>query len=501
MSLTKVSYSMINGAPINILDFLPAGYVTDGSVDYSSYVQQAYLLAANNGGGTVVWPIRAIKISSSIYFGSKTKTDLSGCIIYANNQNLFVTGYVSGGVLISNWATAQSVDGSACLSCGFENGIIYNASRAFYLYKFLESCYVKDMVMYDCITSIEAKFCFYNIYENISNFIGANYVAEFYTDQTNCAATTSGSNVIKIKNNTQSYFIVGKRVVAAFVPLQTTVTATGANDSGGAGFATVTLSANANATYAAGDTGSGISAEAATTNPSFFFYENVSNIVVRRCGTGLKWIGMVFNGAQSVHVDTCSFESDVIGIQFQGVTAGVEITSTYSEINFGWLIDCSQSTLPATGAGSNIIEFGTSNLNKTAGFVTFGSAGYGWVENLTTLPTNTGFTPYNWNAITGASAIDISSPNVFVGGFYGSPTSYGSFSILGQTAISAGGTTGSGYKLSSTSNFGVFFGSGVPTLSAAKGSLYLRSDGSSTSTRMYVNTNGTTGWTAVTTAT
>jgi hypothetical protein len=59
---------MVNGAPINILDFLPAGYVTDGSVDYSTYVQQAYLLAANNGGGTVVWPIRAIKISSSIYF-------------------------------------------------------------------------------------------------------------------------------------------------------------------------------------------------------------------------------------------------------------------------------------------------------------------------------------------------------------------------------------------------------------------------------------------------
>ena len=49
-------------------------------------------------------------------------------------------------------------------------------------------------------------------------------------------------------------------------------------------------------------------------------------------------------------------------------------------------------------------------------------------------------------------------------------------------------------------NLGVFFGSGAPTLSAAQGSLYLRTDGSSTSTRMYVNTNGTTTWTAVTTA-
>ncbi len=69
------------------------------------------------------------------------------------------------------------------------------------------------------------------------------------------------------------------------------------------------------------------------------------------------------------------------------------------------------------------------------------------------------------------------------------------------TAVPAGGTTGSGYKFSSTTNLGVFFGSGAPTLSAAQGSLYVRTDGSSTSTRLYVNTNGTTGWTNVTTAT
>lgn len=68
------------------------------------------------------------------------------------------------------------------------------------------------------------------------------------------------------------------------------------------------------------------------------------------------------------------------------------------------------------------------------------------------------------------------------------------------TAIPAGGTAGTGFTFSSTSNFGIFFGSGVPTLSAAKGSLYLRSDGTSTSTRAYINTDGSTTWTAITTA-
>jgi len=72
--------------------------------------------------------------------------------------------------------------------------------------------------------------------------------------------------------------------------------------------------------------------------------------------------------------------------------------------------------------------------------------------------------------------------------------------IENATSMPAGGAAGRGLLVSATSNFGIFFGSGAPTLSAAKGSLYLRSDGSSTSNRAYVNTNGATTWTAVTTA-
>lgn len=77
----------------------------------------------------------------------------------------------------------------------------------------------------------------------------------------------------------------------------------------------------------------------------------------------------------------------------------------------------------------------------------------------------------------------------------------GGFTISPSTAVPAGGTAGVGLKFSSATNLGVFFGSGAPTLSAAKGSLYLRTDGSGTSDRMYVNTDGSTAWTAVTTAT
>lgn len=46
-------------------------------------------------------------------------------------------------------------------------------------------------------------------------------------------------------------------------------------------------------------------------------------------------------------------------------------------------------------------------------------------------------------------------------------------------------------------------GAGSPNgvVTAPKGSIYLRTDGSSTSTRAYINTNGSTAWTAITTAT
>ena len=43
-------------------------------------------------------------------------------------------------------------------------------------------------------------------------------------------------------------------------------------------------------------------------------------------------------------------------------------------------------------------------------------------------------------------------------------------------------------------------GTGAPTFSATKGTLYVRLDGSSTSTRLYVNTDGATTWTNFTSA-
>lgn len=76
----------------------------------------------------------------------------------------------------------------------------------------------------------------------------------------------------------------------------------------------------------------------------------------------------------------------------------------------------------------------------------------------------------------------------------------GSVVVDAAQATPAGGAAAACLLFGTTSGFGIYFGSGVPTVSAGQGSIYLRSDGSSTSTRLYVNTDGSTTWTNFTSA-
>lgn len=100
------------------------------------------------------------------------------------------------------------------------------------------------------------------------------------------------------------------------------------------------------------------------------------------------------------------------------------------------------------------------------------------------------------------SAVTISSTLTVTGATTLSSTlgTVGQPSFQTATAPPAAGASTAGIKVSSTSNLGIFFGSGAPTFSAAQGAVYMRTDGSSTSTRLYINTTGSTTWTNVTTA-
>jgi len=76
----------------------------------------------------------------------------------------------------------------------------------------------------------------------------------------------------------------------------------------------------------------------------------------------------------------------------------------------------------------------------------------------------------------------------------------GIMNLAPTIAAAAGGSTTAALTLGTAPGvLGVYFGSGAPSISAGKGSLYLRTDGSATNNRAYINTNGGTTWTAITT--
>jgi hypothetical protein len=78
----------------------------------------------------------------------------------------------------------------------------------------------------------------------------------------------------------------------------------------------------------------------------------------------------------------------------------------------------------------------------------------------------------------------------------------GALTSRSGTAVPAAASAAAALLSSSTALLGIYYGTGDPNsaLTAAKGSVYFRTDGSSGSTRAYINTDGVTAWAAVTTA-
>lgn len=195
--------------------------------------------------------------------------------------------------------------------------------------------------------------------------------------------------------------------------------------------------------------------------------------------------------------------TEVLGIN----TGGIWVSSTTS---FGFGSGASTGTLPATflmyGGSTGTIRQGAADAaapvaqTRTVQSVVAGTsntAGVNWTRKASA-GTGTGAGgSHVWQvaAAGGSGTSQNANATSMTLDSTGLLSNVGTHLILNATGIPAGGTAGAGYKFSSTSNFGMFFGSGAPSLAAAKGSLYLRSDGSGVADRAYINTDGGTTWT------
>jgi hypothetical protein len=79
----------------------------------------------------------------------------------------------------------------------------------------------------------------------------------------------------------------------------------------------------------------------------------------------------------------------------------------------------------------------------------------------------------------------------------GAISSVSTITAKNASAITATGAQALGF--SSTATLGVYYGSGIPTIAAATGSLYVRTDGSGATNRGYISSGGT-GWVSFTTS-
>lgn len=128
----------------------------------------------------------------------------------------------------------------------------------------------------------------------------------------------------------------------------------------------------------------------------------------------------------------------------------------------------SATNLAASGVGGVQGVLATSNMTA----INLASSGGGGVSGI--LPA------------ANVTAINVATTGA--GGIQGQPF------FLPTTNLTSGGATTMGIHISSASNFGIFCGTGVPTLTAGTGSLYLNGAPTNAATRLYVNTNGLTAW-------
>jgi len=121
------------------------------------------------------------------------------------------------------------------------------------------------------------------------------------------------------------------------------------------------------------------------------------------------------------------------------------------------------------------------------------------------------YTAANGVVIDGVTLKDsnVTSTNLVASGTLavtGTSTLTGTVSTVGQLSVQtalappAAGLATAGILMSSTANLGFFFGTGAPTFSAAKGSIYVNTTATTTTTRLYINSSGSTTWTTFTAA-
>lgn len=244
------------------------------------------------------------------------------------------------------------------------------------------------------------------------------------------------------------------------------------------------------------DSSGNIDAPVTTTNATFSGNTTVGD---SSADTNTVNATSTYNSTVTVGVNDTGYD-----VKFFGATSGKSWLwdeSADSEIvtsaaATALVVGANGATNPALAIDASTASSATGIKVKSAaaaGGVAVSATSSGTNENLTLDAKGSGTLTLNGTA---TGAISLAQATTVNGTF----TANGATTLAAGEAVSAGGGANAYVKLGTGGTIGIRFGSGAPSVSAGKGSLYLRTDGSTINDRMYVNTDGGTTWSAVTTA-
>ena len=173
--------------------------------------------------------------------------------------------------------------------------------------------------------------------------------------------------------------------------------------------------------------------------------------------------------------------------------SGSTFTGLRVQTNYGY----DPGVLTANGIVVQLIDVSGALVEDNYAYSDGSNMPYGFVESHAsgTSPNNNIFTDNVAIGVTSQHYLTLGASSVIYEDYQAGP----GLTFLRNATLAAGGTNGFGLTWSSTTAFGLFGGTGAPTLFANQGSLYLRSDASGTSNLIYVNTSSGLGntWTAI----
>jgi hypothetical protein len=208
MAITKATYSMVQGAPVNVLDYMTAAEIADvvgntGSVDVAAKIRLALDYAATLPAGVqVIFPAGTYYIPTVVFIPTQTGLSMVGfgAVLKgagAGSGTIFETGaqdYSTGGT--TNWNfnetylhRKQIIDGFTFTNC--EYGI-----RAFNM---LEGCVIQHNRADSTVrTLLWAKRCFYLAI--LQNMHRGGFTTND-NDEDACFYIESFNNVMNIQGN------------------------------------------------------------------------------------------------------------------------------------------------------------------------------------------------------------------------------------------------------------------------------------------------------------